>query len=175
MPDTAQIGSERRTVALTDLRPHPPNYQKHPPDQEEIAALGWETVDVKVLDLDADSPLALRLVAGDNEISNLADVNDRALTELLREVAGDPLAGLLGSGFDALQLAALAMTTRPASELRDLAAAGEWLGFPSFEATPKEPVLTIKFLSVEDQARFLAEVLPGATITKRVNDALTTY
>jgi hypothetical protein len=67
------------------------------------------------------------------------------------------------------------MTTRPASELRDLAAAGEWLGFPSFEATPKEPVLTIKFLSVEDQARFLAEVLPGATITKRVNDALTTY
>jgi hypothetical protein len=205
MPDTAQL--DHRRVALSALRPHPRNYQAHPPDQiahikqslidfgqyraivvardltilaghgvvEAEIELGWDVTDVVVIDLDPDSPLALRLLAGDNEISNLADVNDRALTELLREVAGDPLAGLLGSGFDELQLAALAMTSRPQSELRDLAAAGEWLGLPDFTATPKEPILVIKFLSVEDQARFLEEILPGHHIVKKVGDAWTTY
>jgi hypothetical protein len=209
MTDTAQpVASEYRVVALSDLRPHPRNYQKHPDDQREhirrslldfgqyknvvaardltilaghgviegMTSLGWTHADVRVLDLDPDSPLALRLVAGDNEISNLADVDDRALTELLREISADPLVGLLGSGFDHLQLAALAMTTRPASELRDLAAAGEWLGLPGFKATDKEPLLVVKFQSDEDRDRFLAEIVPGQQIIKKsAGGAWTTY
>lgn len=193
MEDTAL--DHRRRVALTDLRPHPRNYQKHPPDQiehikkslldfgqyknvvvardltilaghgvtEAMVELGWDEAEVRVLDLDPDSPLALRLVAGDNEIGNLADVNDRALTELLREVAGDPLVGLLGSGFDEMQLAALAMITRPESEMRSLSAAAEWVGLPPIEEKPPEAQLTVKFLSKADLDRFLREVMPEGT------------
>ncbi len=140
---------------------------------EGMTDLGWTHADVKVLDLDPDSPLALRLVAGDNEISNLADVDDRALTDLLREISGDPLAGLLGSGFDELQLSALVMTTRPADELARLSASGEWVGMPGFEAAPKNPQVNVQFETEEDRAAFLK--LIGVTTTMSRNSVISTW
>lgn len=120
--------------------------------------LDLDSVPVYRVDVEPDSLAAMQLLAGDNEISNLATVDDRALSELLRELAVDDLANLLGTGFDELSLAALAMVTRPVSELADLDAAGEWLGLPGFETGDETPTLVVKFDSVDDRAKFLAEI-----------------
>jgi len=137
--------------------------------------LGLEEVPVKRLDVAPDSVAALQVLAGDNEMGNLAEVNDRELTELLRELADDDLGNLLSTGFDAAQLAALALVTRPRSELADMEEAGEWLGLPGFEAEPPAPQITVKFDTLEDRDRFLAEVLPGQQMTKKVGQVWTCY
>lgn len=69
---------------------------------------GIETgpVIVLVLDIDPESPAALKIVAGDNEIGGLAEVDDRLLTEILKEI-GQSEIGLLGTGFDDATLANL--------------------------------------------------------------------
>lgn len=136
---------------------------------------GWTEITVRRLDVAPDSAAAIQVLAGDNEMGNLAEVNDRELTELLRELAAEDVDLLLGTGFDAAQLAALALVTRPQSELADLGAAGEWLGLPGFEAEPPAPQITVKFDSLEDRDRFLAEVLPGQHIVKKVGEVWTTY
>lgn len=121
--------------------------------------IGLEEVPVIRLDVGPDDARALQVLTGDNEIANLGDVDDRELTELLRELASEDWDLLLGTGFDEQQLAALALVTRPAEELRDLEAAGEWLGLPGFEAKTPDPQIVVKFLSLADRDRFLAEVL----------------
>lgn len=137
--------------------------------------LGIAEVPVRRLDVDPNDPRAIQVLTGDNEMGNLAEVDDRELTELLRELAADDLDNLLGTGFDAAQLAALVLVTRPESEIADLGAAGEWLGLPGFE--PGDPVisLTVKFDSTSDRDRFLETVLPGQHITKRAGEQWTCY
>lgn len=96
---------------------------------------GLSSVPCKRLDLDANDARALKILAGDNEIAGLAEVDDRVLTELLRSIyTADDEHSLLGTGFDERMLASLAMATRPASEIADLDDAREWLGMPP--ATP---------------------------------------
>lgn len=81
---------------------------------EAATRLGITQIPVHRVDLMPDDTKALQILTGDNEINNLAVVNDRMLTELLKEIALDDTAGLIGSGFDENQLATLAMITRPA-------------------------------------------------------------
>lgn len=140
-----------------------------------LRRLGWEDVTVRRLDVDPLDVRAIQVLAGDNEMGNLAEVDDRELTELLRELAAEDIDNLLSTGFDAAQLAALALVTRPRSELADLEEAGEWLGLPGFEAEPPSPQITVKFDSLADRDRFLAEVLPGQHIVKKVGEVWTTY
>lgn len=123
--------------------------------------LGWDTVPVIRLDVAPEDVRALQVLTGDNEIANLGDVDDRELTELLRELASEDWDLLLGTGFDEAQLAALALVSRPSSELADLEAAGEWLGLPGLEGVDPEPRITIRFQDLEDRDRFLADVLGG--------------
>ena len=61
--------------------------------------LGLETVPVIRLDVAPDDARALQVLTGDNEIANLGDVDDRELTELLRELATEDWDLLLGTGF----------------------------------------------------------------------------
>lgn len=62
----------------------------------------------KRLDLDPLSPAALAVLAGDNEVDRLAAIDDSQLVDILRRIhADDPDAGLQGTGFDSLTLAAL--------------------------------------------------------------------
>ncbi len=136
-----------------------------------VRQLGWETVPVIRLDVAPDDARALQVLAGDNEIGNLADVNDRELTELLRELAAEDWDALLGTGFDESQLAALAMVTRPRSEMADMEAAGEWLGMPGFEAVGKPPQITVKFEDLATRDRFLAEHLPGTSVVYKMADS----
>lgn len=114
-----------------------------------LAALKLELPEVTVsrLPVASDSPAALKVLAGDNEIGMLADIQDRQLTEILKEVKDSGLE-LLGTGFDDEILANLLMVTRTGDEIQDYDAAAEWVGMPEYE--PKAKVYKL-VISCEDQ------------------------
>lgn len=174
-------------MQLSKLKPHPRNYRTHPDDQIEhlmqsirehgfyrnvVAArdytilaghgvveaagkMGAKTVPGFRLDLDPDDPRALKILAGDNEVGHLGERDDRMLSEMLKEINVD--VGLLGTGFDEMMLANLAMVTRPESEVKDFDAATEWVGMPEFEGLEWPERLIISFRSKEDRAKFVEE------------------
>ena len=174
-------------IPVVLLKPHPRNYKQHPDDQVahiarsiqehsfyravvvardntilaghgvRLAAikLGLEEIPVIRLDVDPAEPRALKILAGDNEIGRFAEINDRVLTDLLKEVSTAD--DLLGTGFDAQQLAALLFVTRPQSEIPTRKDAAEWIGLPEYAAEPdRRPKLVIAFDSEADRERLLA-------------------
>jgi ParB-like chromosome segregation protein Spo0J len=190
-------------VALDRLRPHPRNYQTHPPEQIEhlirsielhgvfrnvviargdvilaghgvvlaLQRMGWERVPVVRLDIDPLSPPALHVLAADNEIANLADVDDRALTELLRDLADDDVDLLFGTGYDDEKLTALVLATRSRAEIADFDAAAEWVGLPSYEEPPTEPQLLVRFQTAEDRDKLLDLIgIDHPTYRRQSND-----
>ena len=80
-----------------------------------------------------------------------------------------------GTGFDELSLAALAMITRPASELADLDEAGEWLGLPGFQRADDVPTLLVKFDSIDDRTKFLEEIGYAANRVSRIGGGHTIW
>lgn len=131
---------------------------------EASKRLGLEKVPAVRVPLKADDPRALKLLAGDNEISNLATVNDRILTELLREVAQAEEAGLLGTGFDQERLANLVFVTRPASEIADFDAARAWVGLPAYDEENQAAIdekaisLVVTFKTPEERETFCKDI-----------------
>lgn len=130
--------------------------------------LHWEHGPVRRLPLPPDHPDALKVLVGDNEVARLAFKDDRALTELLRELHAIPdFAGLVGTGFDATMLAGLVYTTRPAHELQDKDHGGAWLGMPEYDAEGKKAWrLLISCRTAADRDTLAAELglhLPDAT------------
>lgn len=123
--------------------------------------------------LDPLSPAALKIVAADNELGRFADSNDRVMTDLLKDLReSDPL-GLLGTGFTEEMLAALAMVTRPASELRDASAAAEWVGMPDFDPHGEAQVkLVVSFVSEVDRDEYVKE--HGLRIDKKTGPTWST-
>lgn len=120
--------------------------------------IGLEEVPVIRLDVDPDEPRALQVLTGDNEIANLGGIDDRELTELLRDLtADDDWDALLGTGFDQQQLAALLLVTRPAHEIPDANAAAEWVGMPDFQTGDQRWQLVVSFASTDDRQRFIDE------------------
>lgn len=138
---------------------------------QAIKRMGKKRVPVIKLEISSDDPKALKVLTSDNEINNLAKVNDRALTDLLKnllEIQGP--GALMGTGFDENQLAALAFTTRPAAELADQDAAAEWIGMPDYEKKPDYPSVNVRFDNQEDRAEFMQRI--GATlVNKRIGEA----
>lgn len=108
------------------------------------------------LNVAPDSAAAIKVLTGDNEIDHLAEVDDRLLSELLKELsqAGD----LLGTGFDEKMLANLAMITRPESEIKDLNEAAQWLGMPEFESTGRPDFVIVSFASKKDREAFAKKI-----------------
>jgi hypothetical protein len=121
---------------------------------EAAIKMGLESIPVIKMDIEANDPRALKLLTGDNEISNLSEVNDRLLTELLKEVMNDQDLGLSGTGFDADQLASLLMITRPTSEVADKNEAAEWLGMPDWEVEPTPLKVIVSFADETDRQAF---------------------
>jgi len=105
------------------------------------------------LDIESNSPQALKILTGNNEIGKLAEIDDRKLTELLKEVKDK--SNLEGTGFNEMMLANLAMITRPASEIAGINEAVEWVGMPDY--IPKENSLLIKiqFKNTKDRTKFI--------------------
>lgn len=125
--------------------------------------LGLKKIPVKRLDVDPNDPKALKLIAGDNELGKLAEVDDRALSELLKDVMGLDPDGLLGTGFDEKMLANLAMVTRSADEIEDFDAAAEWVGMPEYQ-NPDATVKVVVSLRSEKDVPKLGKLL-GTELT----------
>lgn len=126
---------------------------------EAAQRVGAKTVPAKRMPFDSNDPRALKLVALDNELPKFGEVDDRMLTELLKEVAKDEsISGLLGTGFDESMLAALAMVTRPAAELSDINEAAEWVGMPDYEDGNNDPKLIVTFPDEEHRDSFIRKV-----------------
>ena len=109
-------------------------------------------------------------MAGDNTISHLAEDDDRALTEILKTLYQED--ELLGTGFDANMLAALAMVTRAADEIEDFDAASEWVGMPDYDEGTDRLKLVVSFKNQDDRERFVDET--SITIDKRERKTWTT-
>jgi ParB-like chromosome segregation protein Spo0J len=138
---------------------------------QAVKRMGKKRVPVIKLEIASNDPKALKVLTSDNEINNLAKVNDRALTDLLKgllELEGP--SALIGTGFDANQLAALAFTTRPASEMENQDAVAEWVGMPDYEKKPDYPSVNVRFDNDEDRQEFMDRI--GATlVNKRIGNA----
>jgi hypothetical protein len=136
------------------------------------AQIGLKKVPVTKLDIAANSPEALKLIAGDNELQRLGQLNDRQLADLLRGAHDD--ATLLGTGFDSKTLASLIMVTRPKSEIKDANAAHAWVGLPEFDGGSDPPKLVISFDSEDDRTKLL-ELIGIETIHKGTHHTLSTW
>lgn len=120
--------------------------------------LGITAIPVVRLDIAHDSPAALKLLTGDNEVANLGEIDDRLLSEILREVKdADPL-GLIGTGFDEKMLANLVFVTRPESECATMNDAAEWAGLPEFSPVPERPALTVQCDTEEARAEVMQKL-----------------
>jgi hypothetical protein len=124
---------------------------------EAAADLGYREVPVIQLDVSPDSPQALKVLVGDNEVSHLSEKNDRLLTEILKELKDSEDLDLMGTGFDDMMLANLVYVTRPKSEIEDFDAAAEWVGMPEYEDGQDIFKLVINFTSEEDREKFVRE------------------
>lgn len=119
---------------------------------------GMTAVPVIRLDVASDDPRALKVLTGDNEISRLAYIDDRVLTEILKEIKDQDVIGLLGTGYDEQMLAALAFVTRDQKEIADFDAAAEWVGMPEYDVGPKRLTLVVSFGSQEDRLDLLSKL-----------------
>lgn len=118
---------------------------------------GWHSVD------DEDAHAAGVAM---NRASEAGGWDDRELTELLRELnEHDPLAGLVGTGYDEMVLANLVMVTRAASEVENFDAAAEWVGLPDYEPEERPWKLIVQFADNATREQFLDEF--------KVRDAIT--
>ncbi len=116
-------------------------------------SMGRDKVPAVRLPIDPDSPAAIKILTGDNEISHLGIIDDRELTELLGDIPD-----LLGTGYDGAMLANLVYTTRPQSEIKDMDEASAWAdaGMPPFDPGGKPPVrLAVSFRNEADRLRFV--------------------
>lgn len=121
---------------------------------EAAKQMGLSIVPVIRLSIPADSPKALKILAGDNEIAKLGDIDDRALTDMLKEIKETDISGLLGTGFTDQALAALTLATRPEEEIPSLAEAEEWAGVRSLENERKTYELRLVFSSSQEMQEF---------------------
>jgi hypothetical protein len=131
---------------------------------------GMDTVLVVVLPIDPESPEALRILALDNTLPHLAEDDDRALTEMLKELhEQDPVMGLLGTGIDELMLANLVFVTRPGTEVADLDEAAQWVGLPGFEPGKPSILLMVHFDTPDDRQKLLDQIGIG-TISHKIRE-----
>ncbi len=131
-----------------------------------LAKNGAEEVVTVVLPYAHDDAAAKKVLAADNTLSMFAMRDDRALSELLKEIKDFDEWGLEGTGFDEMMLANLVMVTRPASEIENHDAAGEWLGMPGFEPKKTDLRVVVLFRDDEDRKAFCEKVgLPSGKET----------
>lgn len=180
---------------ISELKPHPKNYKKHPDDQlqhlinsikengiyrtiiissdnyilaghgvvEACKKLNLKKVPTLQLNIDSNHIKALKLLTADNEVSHLGEVNERALSEILKDVLDKDT--LLGTGYDEMMLSNLIFITRPKDEIENINAAQEWVGLPEYERSVNPEKITVSFENKKDREKF-AEKL-GIRLTEK--------
>lgn len=117
--------------------------------------IGLRRIPVIRLDIDSNDERALKVLVGDNEIARLAMMDDRALTELLKELKDWDPKCLLGTGFNESMIAALTFVTRPASEIKGKDEAAQWIGMPEFGEVSNPLRIIVNFRNETDRATFM--------------------
>lgn len=127
-----------------------------------------------------DSTKALKVLSGENEIRNMRSIDDRALSEILKEI--NITDELMGTGFDAMKLANLVFVTRPEDEIPDFDAALEWVGLPAYHEKPIDDEFSkenpevcsvvVKFKSLKDREDWINDI--GLEFRTRVGKNWTT-
>jgi hypothetical protein len=138
-----------------------------------LTRMGLAEVPVRRLDVDANDVRALKVLTADNEIPHLAEIDDRMLSEILKEIKDVDIDGLLGTGFDDMMLANLLLTTRPQSEIAGFDDAAQWVGMPEYEFVPRPLQVVMSFRNEEDRQKF-AHIL-GLTFTEKTRNAWWPY
>lgn len=113
------------------------------------------SVPVKVLNIKADHPDALKVLIGTREINHLTDINDRKLGELLLCIGQDDEGALIGTGYDLPAARALMLTMSGKDPKKNMNAAGEWAGMPDYDPSPGVPQLIINFRNTNDREEFV--------------------
>lgn len=135
---------------------------------EAVRKMGLEYVPVIRLNVDPGEPRALKVLTGDNEISHLGEVDDRALSEMLKIIKEADEVGLVGTGYDEAMLANLIYVTRPESEIKDFDEAAEWAGMPAYDEGKGKPIqILVNFTSLDDRAEF-AKIL-GLKLSENID------
>ena len=127
--------------------------------------MGMTEVPVVRVDIDPLDIRALKILAGDNEISNLADIDDRQLISILKDVHDSPDVDLLGTGYDEMMLANLLFVTRDENEIADFDEAAEWVGMPEYEPAVEPIKMIVNFENKEDRMAFAKKL--GIPITEK--------
>ncbi|KKM80761.1 hypothetical protein LCGC14_1336600 [marine sediment metagenome] len=132
-----------------------------------LTKMGRATAPVYRLSIASDGPRALKVLTGDNEIEHLAIQDDRALTEILKELSS--IEALMGTGFDDMMVASLAFVTRPVSEIADFDAAAEWAGagMPEYDEGQNAIKIVVSFRNAEHRAAFIERLGLDLTPTSR--------
>ena len=111
-------------------------------------------VPIKRLNIATESDEALKLITSINEVGKLAEIDDRMLTNYLKDVK-DKTTGLRGTGYDEMMLANLVMVTRTAKEIANINEAAEWVGMPEYKDGITEFKLVVHFLTLVEKQSFL--------------------
>jgi len=122
---------------------------------EAAKLLGIKQVPIIKVKVGPNDPRALKLLAGDNEISHLREIDDRMLTSILKEIKEHDEEGLLGTGFDDAMLANLLFVTKPASEVQDFDEAAHWVGMPEYNKETRPLQMNVSFRNMKDRAEFV--------------------
>lgn len=129
LPRLASKQLEPLLTPISEIRPHPLNYKKHPPEQIQVLraslkAFGWTTpiranlkgvivaghgmyqlsiedgyTDIPVEKVDLDDELSKAYLIADNETARKAQNDDEQLNELLREISELPDFDIEAVGF----------------------------------------------------------------------------
>jgi hypothetical protein len=115
--------------------------------------IGYEYAEVIMKPYTYDSPEAMTLLIGDNELGRMAVVDDRVLTENLKTIK-QATNDLGGTGYDDLKLAARVFVTRTKEEMQDRGAAASWSGMPEYHESSAQLKVTVLFPSEDYRTQF---------------------
>ena len=115
--------------------------------------LNIKSVPTLKLDISSTDHKATKLLTADNEVSHLGEVDERALSEVLKDIL-DTTGDLLGTGYDEMMLSNLLFVTRSSGEVKDFDEAAEWVGMPDYEAKEDNPKWIINFRTKEEREDF---------------------
>lgn len=169
---------------ITELKPHPKNYKKHPEDQlkhlcksieenglyrhivlandDTILAGHGVVLACEKLNITQVPTIKLPINSDDSKAIKLLtadnEVGHLAISDdrQLSDILKQILddGDLLGTGYDEMMLSNLLYVTRPESEIKTLDEAKEWVGLPEYEKSSIPLKITVSFENEEDRREF---------------------
>lgn len=117
--------------------------------------LGMKEVPVIKVNYKHTDVSSLKILTGDNEISHLGEIDDRNLSEILRDILNTDVSKLLGTGYDENMLVNLVYVSRHENEISDKNEAANWVGMPDYKDENKIYRLVVQFESEEKREEFI--------------------